>query len=349
MRRYLVILCTLVLALSCTQIKFEEVDVQKVRFTCSVEEAPYEGFNVNIIASRRGKPYHQVFLDKKSDATDTMEVEQGHYSIVYYLAEAPAEGASGWGTWYVTNLESYPDNQLLTMEDVEAAVNPVTYPEGDDFRKVSASGLVCMPGFTPRLYRESQVYQFPYATDTSTVYDVSFGVQQVMRHVDIRVKIAPKPGKPVTKVIANITGVPSRVELYTGLLDARPGIMGQVATQLFQEDPEIPLDQEQVYVGSMQITGIVPGESPLMYVALVQQGSKIIRTISLDRVLVGENQLLEETERPYYYRSLEDKPRLLDFTPWVFDLSVADEETSGSGEDPMNDWRPVDEGIDIEI
>ena len=102
-------------------------------------------------------------------------------------------------------------------------------------------------------------------------------------------------------------------------------------------------------MGSMQITGIVPGESPLMYVALVQEKSKIIRTISLDRVLVGENQLLEETERPYYYRSLEDKPRLLDFTPWVFDLSVADEETSGSGEDPMNGWEPVDEGIDIEI
>ena len=297
---------------------------------------------LNLAMARTTKAWHffernQRPLEDTIRLWDTLKVyQEGEYQSLIYADAAP---------WDYENVDTFQVDNNISLRTLYATVpksntsfnvpgNPI------DFDQILSEDYDTLAN-APKLWRADLRQSFVSLSDTNKVQPMLFRPQQMVQTVTVSVVITCPDNMVLNRVVANIVGVPYRVELLSGLIDADRSHLGQIQFEL-EKDTEL-----DVWEGTIDILGIVP---PLDTTARVDAGVihmivdegethfPILIEHNLKKIL-DARPLLQTTDVENWSRGAE-RTIVMELGNFYID---------GSGsvigrDDPVNPWTEPDNG-----
>ena len=348
MKKLTVSILLLVLAvLSCTKVRFGEEIVPKVKTVCDVDwkRVPDKDLYIlpgafDVAAARvfNSEHFYWTQVDTAGSlAPDTLRMEPGEYQWAMYTSDGP---------YVIENLDTFKVDKAVSLRSLCARVPRWSIREINfqfpDFEQ-SLVGYCDTVKQAPRLFCGNYRSEIAGRTDSTKVEHLYFSPEMLSREVSFRVNIQAMEGVTVNRVVANIVGVPLRVELISGLLDGNRANLGQTLFEL-KKDPAEP----GWWTGTVSILGIVPPTSADavsgagMFQVYIDEGvthRKVRRIVNLSSYL-AKTPLLAQTDIEDWYHG--------SYTPVMYRISSPIVlETSGavsSGDGPVSEWIDPDDG-----
>lgn len=342
----------LVAVISCTKVRFGETIIPKVKTVCQVDwkKVPDRGIYIvpssfDVVAARvfNSEHFYWTQVDTAGSLTpDTLRMEPGEYQWTLFTADGP---------YVIENLDTFIVDKAVSLRSLHARVPRWPIRELNfqfpDFEQ-SLVGYCDTVKQAPRLFCGSYRNEIASSPDSSQVARLYFSPEMLSREVTFRVNIQAMEGVTVNRVLANIVGVPLRVELISGLLDGNRANLGQTIFELIK-DPAEP----GWWTGTVSILGIVPPTSSEavsgagMLQVFIDEGvthRKIRRIVNLTNYL-SKTPLLEQTDIEDWYHG--------SYTPVMYRISspivleTSDAITAGDG--PVSEWLDPDDGQTMDI
>ena len=348
------LLIAFVMVWACTSVKFGEYVPQHVKETAavlkaglkvdwsrvSVEEGEDLPAAFSLAMARTTKARHSFFtqVDTLGSAEpDTLRFiygEEGEYESLLFASA---------GEFLYENIDTFKQDNAVSLRSLYAVVPEQKKSMGkyDDILTDAYVPLVD----ASKIYRAELRQTFTTQKDTTQVQLMVFRPEQLVQRITLRTLITHDPDFNINRVFANITGIPRRIELLSGLLDVNDDHLGQILFEL-KEDEAFP----DWWEGTVDILGIVPppdtvatSHAGILYLSAdneEQTQNVYFDPINLKRVL-ERWPLLETTDIQDWYRGGErtltlevDKSLYIDGNGTV---TISDR--------PVNDWKdPGDDG-----
>ncbi len=347
MKKLMPLILAVAAACACTSVEFGEETVPRTKALCEVdwERVPDRDRYIlpgefDLVAARvfNSEHYHWTQVDTAgSIAADTLRLEPGEYQWAMYATDAP---------YVMENLDTFMVDRAVSLRSVCAKLPrwPVkeinfTFP---DFEQ-SLVGYCDTVVQAPRIFCGNFRGDIPQMQDTALWTPIRFSPEMLSREVSFRVNIEAGEGVVVNRVVANIVGVPMRVEIISGLLDGNRANLGQTLFEL-KKDPAEP----GWWSGTVNLLGIVAPTSAEaqsgagMFHVYVDEGAthiKIRRILNLTPYL-AKTPLLEPTDIEDWYHGSYTPVMYRIETPLVLETSGA----VSSGDGPVSEWINPEDG-----
>ena len=347
MRKILFIIFLATSVLACTKVYFGEEITPKTKTICEVDwkRVPDREFYIlpgsfDIVAARvfNSEHFHWAQVDTAgSISADTLRLEPGEYQWALYASDSP---------YIIENIDAFKEDKAVSMRSVCARVP--RWPIGDinyvfpDFEQ-SLVGYCDTVISAPRLFCGNLRSDVPSLSDTTKAFSIHFSPEMLSREVSFRINIEAGEGVVVNRVIANIVGIPMRVELISGLLDGNRANLGQTLFEL-KKDPAEP----GWWSGTVKILGIVAPTSAEaqsgagIFHVYVDEGithRKIRRVVNLARYL-QKTPIMRPTDVEDWYHGSYSPLMYRIETPLVLEKSGA----VSTGDGPVSEWMEPDDG-----
>ena len=292
-------------------------------------------------ATRTLKASHFLGLGIYTDAIaepDTISLEPGKYQTLLYTSEPR-------NAYNFSNVEEFTNNRTVSLREIKAEAISVDkdwinrkYP--GFYGPLFAGGFAAVLPAAP-LYATQARLDLVDGEQTLTFRPEQFA-QKIRFKVHIKYGEKLEPGK----VIANVTGVPFRLELLTG--DVQVDTLGQTffpMTKTGQNGVD-----EVTYEGVVSVLGIVPPTSeevktgPGMLKVCIEAGPmkrKALQIVNLKSHLEElEPMLLERTNSEGFYHRSSRMGAFIDI-----ETVILLESSESGGENPIWDWENHDDDV----
>ena len=347
--RKLTFILVLLLASACTRVRFDSVLVPIVKVVCEADwvtaglpdgtPAPDTLYFAASRTTRATRETHMVDTLRPAVVTDTLRFQEGEYQSIVYASD----GRIKW-----ENVAQFDTLSSASLRNITGCLPKLSESHmkstwGDfSFMLVSYCDTVDQ---APSIWRGDLRQDLRAKRDTNAVSVLSFIPTQLTQTVTVRIPVQAEEGVTVNRIVANVTGLPKRVELLTGLLETTRTNLAQTMFEL-APDPADP----GYWQATIHILGIVPPRdydsrtgSGLLHIYL-DEGMfhrKIHRVMNLKSTL-EEVPLLWTTDIEDWFRGGEQTVTLEIHNPIVI-------EGSGSvhgGNDAINPWIDPDDNVE---
>lgn len=346
--RKLWIILIFVFASACTRVRFDSVLIPMVKAVCEADwvsgglpegtPAPDTLYFAASRTTRATKETHMIDTLRPAVVTDTLRFHEGEYQSIVYASD----GRMDW-----ENVEQFDTLSSASLRSITGRLPKLSrnkiFNTWGDFAYILVSYCDTVDQ-APFIWRADLRKDLRATKDTNQVSVLSFIPTQLTQTVTIRVPVQAEDGITVNRIVANVTGLPKRVELLTGLLETTRTSLAQTMFEMTQ-DPSNP----GYWQGTIHILGIVPPQdydartgSGLLHVYL-DEGifhRKIHRVMNLKTAL-EEVPLLQMSDIEDWFRGGEKTETLEIRNPLVL-------EGSGSvhgGNDAINPWMDPDDAV----
>ncbi len=335
---YILALVALI-ASACTGVKMEEKPASVVDVTCTADwsgTASVPSYTFDFAAARTLKSvhYYQDGVYTNRGEEDSFQMEPGEYEALF-MCSTPQDA------YLVENKDAFLDQKESSL-----AVLSVRTPSlsRTDFALQYAD---CTPllveyydiiGPVAPLYIGS-VRQLLQAD--GTVHNLTFKPRPISQKVTFRITITPGDNTMMpTRVVANITGTPLRVQMLSGNVDATE--LGQTAFELTHVEGD-------VWEGTVQILGIKVSEDAelsvgpgimRLYVRYGTVVSAVINKVLNLKPYLDAQPLLRYADDGEFYSSVTPEARFVIDEPLYLNPSG----TEHAGEEPISPWKDPEDG-----
>lgn len=350
MNRVINILIPTMLAVlsACTQVKMEDPSAPETGFVCSLDWSDLEGGKPKGIApwlsmASTRVTYAQHFFWEDiyytSGAKDTVKAYAGDYLSTIFLSTQNE-------AWWVENLPDFLNDRHANMRDVFARLRKPSeeslaqqYP---GFDRILSADLDTLPQ-APQIWCASLRFHLEEGQITPLV----FKPVQVTQKVTFRITVKAEEDVVPHRLVACVSGVPSRVEMLSGQLNT--AYTGQT---LFDLRPS--QEEENVWEATVSLLGILPSEDsdlltgPGLLTLCAEIGPlhrRFIRVCNL-RNYLSQKPLLTATQEENRYIGGENEVTYTIISPFI--IRNEDAPYPG-GEEPMDEWRIPEGGETVPI
>ena len=347
MRNFIMTVVAVFCVIACTKVRMGQMVIPKSKIVCEVDwkRLPDRDLYIlpgsfDIVAARvfNSEHFHWQQIDTAGSLeADTLRLDSGEYQWAIYTSDIPY--------YIIEKLDSFKLDRTVSLRQLCARIPRMSMKEINyafpDFEQ-SLIGYCDTVKQAPRLFCGNLRSEIPVNSDSLQVNSLHFSPEMLSREVSFRVSIEAGEGVKVNRVVANIVGVPIRVELISGLLDGNRTHLGQTLFELVK-DPAEP----GWWSGTVRILGILPPTSPDavsgagMFQVYIDEGAthrKIRRIVNLTDYL-SKTPLLEQTEIEDWYHG--------SYTPVMYRIAspiVLDASGVLAGGDAVSEWINPDDG-----
>ena len=329
------------LAYACTGVKVEEDPTGTVKVTCTadwsqVSATPSYVFDFAAARTLKSVHYYEDGIYTNQGDEDQFQMEPGEYETLF-LSCTPQDA------YRIENKDSFLQSELESLRVLSASISMMT-PE--EFAAQFGD-------FSPLIVRRYDTLPRPQAAPlylasvrasiqaNGEVQNLTFQPQPIHQQVSFRITIIPSDETVApTRVVANITGTPYRVQMLSGHVDT--GHMGQT----FVEFQHVEGNDWEC---SVQLLGIMSPEDPelitgpgIMHLR-VEYGTIVPNGVNRDLNLkpyLDAQPLLRYTDEGDYYKSVATQARFVVSEP----LYLTASDTEHGGEEPVSPWKDPEDG-----
>ena len=335
-----ILIPTLLVVLSaCTQVKMEDPSAPVTGFVCSLDWSDMDGGKepkgishwLSMASTRVTYAQHFFWEDiyYAPHGKDTVRAYAGDYLSTIFLSTRN-------DAWWVENLPDFLDDRHANLRDVFARLRkPSEASLAEDypgFDRILSADLDTVPP-APKIWCASLRYHLEEGQVTPLV----FKPVQVTQQVTFRITVQAEEDVVPQRLVACISGVPSRVEMMSGQLNT--AYTGQT---LFDLKPSE--EDENVWEATVSLLGILPSEDsglltgPGLLTLCAEIGPlhrRFIRVCNLRNYLL-QQPLLTATQEEDRYIGGENEVTYTIASPFI----IRNEDAPyPEGQDPMEEWK----------
>ena len=336
-----ILAAAVLIASACTGVKMDQKPADTVDVTCTADwsqvgQAPSYVFDFAAARTLKSVHYYEDGIYTNQGGEDSFQMEPGEYEAVF-MCSTPM------GAYTIENKDSFLEQVESSLAVLTASLPKMSKEEFAEQFKDFSPIIVSQFDSLPRpqaapLYMASVRGEFKA---NGEVQNLTFQPQPIHQQVTFRITIIPADETVApTRVVANITGTPFRVQMLSGHVDT--GHLGQT----FVEFQHV---EGNDWEGTVQLLGIMSPVDPdlrtgpgilrlrVEYGTVVHGG--INKVVNLKPYLDAQP-LLRYTNEGDYYKSVTTQARYVISVP----LELAAPDTEHGGEEPVSPWKDPEDG-----
>jgi len=338
-RKAYILALTILIASACTGVKVEETPASVVNVTCTADwsgTASVPSYTFDFAAARTLKSvhYYQDGVYTNRGEEDSFQMEPGEYEALF-MCSTPQDA------YQVENKDTFLDESESSLGVLTARTPSMSHA---DFVLKFAECTPILVEYYDILHPVAPLYIGTVRQQlqaNGTVQNLSFKPRPVFQKVTFRITITPGDNTmEPTRVVANLTGTPLRVQMLSGNVDASE--LGQTAFELTHVEGD-------VWEGTVQILGIKVSEDAelavgpgimRLYVRYGTVVSAVINKVLNLKPYLDAQPLLRYADDGEYYSSVAPEARFVIEDP----LYLKPSGTEHAGEEPISPWKDPEDG-----
>lgn len=327
------------LAYACTGVKVEEDPTGTVKVTCTadwsqVSATPSYVFDFAAARTLKSVHYYEDGIYTNQGGEDSFQMEPGEYEAVFMCC-TPQDA------YTVENKETFIQESQSSLSVLTARTPSMSHA---DFVLKFAECTPILVEYYDILYPVAPLYVGSVRKvlqANGEVQNLSFQPRPVFQKVTFRITITPGDETVTpTRVVANLTGTPLRVQMLSGNVDTAE--LGQTAFELTHVEGD-------VWEGTVQILGIKASEDAelavgpgimRLYVRYGTVVSAVTNKVLNLKPYLDAQPLLRYADDGEYYTSVTPEARFEIKDP----LYLKPSGTEHAGEEPISPWKDPEDG-----
>ena len=327
------------IASACTGVKMEEKPASVVNVTCTADwtgtaQAPSYTFDFAAARTLKTVHYYQDGVYTNRGEEDSFQMEPGEYEAVF-MCSTPQDA------YQIENKDDFLDHVESSLSILTARTPSMTHEE---FVLTYAECTPILVEYYDILYPVAPLYIGVVRQQLKadgTVQNLTFKPRPISQKVTFRITITPGDETMTpTRVVANLTGTPLRVQMLSGNVDTAE--LGQTAFELTHV-------QGDVWEGTVQILGIKCSEDQelavgpgimRLYVRYGTVVSAVTNKVLNLKPYLDAQPLLRYADDGEYYKTVTSEALYVIEDP----LYLKPSGTEHAGEEPISPWMDPEDG-----
>lgn len=329
------------IASACTGVKMEENPTADVPVTCTadwsgVSSVPSYIFDIAAARTLKTVHYYQDGVYTARGEEDSFQMEPGEYEALF-MCSVPMDA------YRIENKDAFLSDKEESLSSLSMRIPTLTREQF----------LEQFPGVSPLIIPAYDTLPLPQApplyltsirgqvTSSTEPQNFTFKPRPIHQEVTFRITITPGDETVTpTRVVANITGTPFRVQMLSGHVDT--GLMGQTC----MEFTNVGGNQ---WEATANMLGIKTPQDPELQTGpgimhlLVEYGTVVPRSVNRYLNLkpyLDAQPLLRYADEGDYYMSVTTKASYVIEEP----LMLKPSDTEHGGEEPVSPWKDPEDG-----